>query len=49
MRVIKGSHVVALGRIRDASDARLNGEVGLTKATSFDEDFFYAMLSAAVI
>jgi hypothetical protein len=43
MRVVKGAHVVALGRARDASDAWLHGEVGLPQATAVDENVFCAM------
>jgi hypothetical protein len=44
MRVVESAHVLALGRARDASNSRLHSEVGLTQATSFDEDFLCAML-----
>jgi hypothetical protein len=44
MRVIKGAHVVALGRTRNASNARLHGEIGLTQATSLSENLLCAML-----
>jgi hypothetical protein len=46
MRVVKGAHVVALGRARDASNARLHSEIGLAQATAVDENLLCAMLSA---
>jgi hypothetical protein len=46
MRVVEGTHVVALGRARHAGDSWLHGKVGLAQATAVDEDVLCAMRSA---